>query len=321
MSRRAARIAACLCLALALLAVPACANAADPFYGIFTTDLDQPPSWQDAALAAQAATGVGTLREHVYWDRIERSPGAFDFSGLDALVDRAGARGLSLLPILTGTPQFYSTRPVGLQNDGWPPTDPSTIFRYSYELAHRYGSLGTYWGCVLPGLFCKRPYRPISAWEVWNEPDYLAWWRTGVSASAYTRLLQWAYLGLKLGDVNGEVVIGGLSLAALLPNGFLEQVYDNGGALFFDTLALHPYAANVGTVLTNIRRARQIADAHQLRRQHHVLQRSEAGQQLEGLEHEAHAASARCGARIFVQRVVHVPGSASKIEKRTVRQS
>jgi len=260
MRTSAARIAAVCCIALGLLAAPA-AHAADPFFGLFTTELDSAPAQMDAELNAQAATGVGLLREHVYWDRIERTPGTFDFTGLDALVERATARGLTLMPILTATPQFHSTRPLGLYNDGWPPRDPSTMLRFTYQLAKRYGTLGTFWGCVAPGLPCRRPYRPITAWQVWNEPDLPAWWRTGVDPVAYTKLLQNAFIGLKLGDLQAEVVLGGLSLRALLPGGFLEQIYDQGAAPYFDTLALHPYAANVGTVVAHIQRARTIAVA------------------------------------------------------------
>lgn len=133
--------------------------------------------------------------------------------------------------------------------------------RFTYELTRRYGSLGTFWGCVAPAVACQQPYRPICAWQVLNEPDFPSWWRTGPDADGYARLLLHASLGLRLGDPLTEVVVGGLSLRALVPGGYLEQLYDRGAALSFDTLALHPYAANVGTVVALVRRARQIADA------------------------------------------------------------
>jgi len=260
MGMSSARIAA-LCGVVLGLCIAAPAQAADRFHGIFTTNLNTPPAQVDAELDRQAATGAGVLREHVYWDQVERKPGAFDFSTVDALVARASARGLTLLPIITSTPQFYSTRPAGLHNDGWPPRDASSVFRFSLELARRYGALGTFWRCLAPGLHCQRPYRPIAAWQVWNEPDLPGWWRTGVDPAGYLRLLQWSYLGLKAGDPTTEVVLGGLSLRALLPGGYLEQLYDLGAALFFDTLAIHPYAVNVATVVAHIRRTRQIAAA------------------------------------------------------------
>ncbi|HEY1537823.1 MAG TPA: hypothetical protein VGF63_00390 [Solirubrobacteraceae bacterium] len=58
------------------------------------------------------------------------------------------------------------------------------------------------------------------------------------------------------------MVLGGLSLNALLPGGYLQQLYTLGAAPFFDTLAIHPYAANVATVSAHIQATRQIAAAN-----------------------------------------------------------
>lgn len=260
--RARAACAAAACWVVLSLSAASAACAADPFFGMFTTDLNAPSAQLRPLVAAQAATGVGLLREHIYWDQIERAPGVFDFTRLDALIGAAAERGLTVLPVLTSTPQFYSTRPLGLQNDGWPPSDPASIFDFAYQLTHRYGAAGTFWGCLVPGLFCRRPYLPVTAWQVWNEPDLPAWWRTGVDPAAYVRVLQYAYLGLKAGDPTAEVVLGGLSLNALLPGGYLQQLYTLGAARFFDTLAIHPYAANVATVVAHIQTTRQIATAN-----------------------------------------------------------
>lgn len=111
-------------------------------------------------------------------------------------------------------------------------------------------------------MLCRRPYRPLRAWQVWNEPDYPGWWRTGVDPVAYGNLLRYAYLGFKLGDPASEVVLGGLSWPAVLPGGYLDRLYAAGAAPFFDTLALHPYAVSVGAVVSLLRRARAVAAAH-----------------------------------------------------------
>lgn len=259
MGVRARGLAALGCV-LGLVAGTGTAHAGDPFHGTFTTGFSRPPAQLEADLAAQASTGAGTLREHVHWDRIERAPGVFDFAELDDLVSRAAARGMTLLPVLVSTPQFHSTRPAGLTTDGWPPRDPGTMTRFAFELSRRYGSLGTYWGCVLPGLWCKRPYRPIRAWQVWNEPDQGAWWRTGRDPAAYHRLLVSASLGLRLGDPATEVVLAGLSLKGIY-DGYLDELYDLGAALWFDTLALHPYSGTVSGAVGTVRHARAIATA------------------------------------------------------------
>lgn len=257
---RAGTIAALCSLAVAL-SLATSARAADPFYGIFAPDMSNPPAKLAADMDAYARTGAGTLREHLFWDRIERAPGVFDFTDSDALIAAAGQRGMTILPVLVNTPAFYSTRPAGVTTDGWPPRDAPMITRFSQELARRYGRSGTYWGCLLPGWPCRRPYRPITAWEVWNEPDLTPWWRTGVDARKYTALLANAYNGLKAGDASAEVVLGGLSGGAFDAGGYLEKLYDGGAAAYFDTLGMHPYGGTVGSVVGLIRKARAIAVA------------------------------------------------------------
>ena len=109
MRKRAALVAAIAAIAIALNAV-ASAQAADPFFGMFTTNLDRPIVELESDLDAQAATGVGLLREHLYWDRIERSPGSFDFNGMSALVERAAARGMTILLRPPLASRRYGTR-------------------------------------------------------------------------------------------------------------------------------------------------------------------------------------------------------------------
>lgn len=246
---------------LAGLSGASAAHAADQFQGLFADNMSHPPAQLAADLDRQAATGVGTIREHLHWDRIERAPGWFDFTDSDALISAAAARGMTVLPVLISTPQFYSTRPAGVFTGGWPPVNPASIRRLATELARRYGTRGTYWGCLLPGLLCKRPYTPIRAWQVWNEPDIQSWWQTGVDPAGYTALLREAYGGLKAGDPSAEVVLAGLTTCVVAPGAYLDQLYDRGAAAYFDTLAIHPYAVNVGSVVNLIRSARAIAAA------------------------------------------------------------
>jgi hypothetical protein len=253
---------ALLCCTAGSLAVAPVAPAADPFYGLFAPNMSHPPAQLAAEFNAQATAGVGTLREHLHWDRIERAPGIFDFTDSDALITAAAQRGMTVLPVLIDTPSFYSTRPAGVTTGGWPPRDPASIKRFATELARRYGTRGTYWGCLLPGLLCRRPYTPIRAWQVWNEPDIPSWWQTGVDARAYTALLRQGYEGLKAGDGSAEVVLAGLTTRVVAPGAFLDQLYDGGAAAYFDSLAIHPYAVNVGGVVNYVRSARAIAAAH-----------------------------------------------------------
>jgi hypothetical protein len=257
---RIALAATACCLAVTLSSAPG-ASAADPFFGLFGSNMSSPPGQLAADLDAQAATGAGTVRELLFWDRIERAPGVFDFRDTDDLITAATARGMTVLPVLVGTPSFHSTRPAAQRGGVWPPREPASIARFARELTRRYGRRGTFWRCPPLRLLCRRPYRPITAWQVWNEPDITSWWRTGVSPGAYAALLAEAHRGLKAGDPSAEVVLGGLTIRAVTRGGYLERLYDLGAARHFDTVALHPYAANVSGVVGVLRRARAIAVA------------------------------------------------------------
>ena len=247
---------------VSLLLCAAPAHAGDPFFGLFASNMSRPADQLAAEMNAHAATGVGVVREHLHWDRIERAPGWFDWRDSDALFSAAAQRGMTVLPVIVDTPQFYSTRPEGVTTSGWPPSNPAYIKRFMTELARRYGARGTYWGCLLPGLLCRRPYTPVRAWQIWNEPDLLAWWRTGPDPVAYTALLRQAYEGLKAGDSGAEVVLGGLTVRVVVRGGYLDQLYDAGAAPWFDTLAVHPYAGSAGGVVYHLGTIRQIAIDH-----------------------------------------------------------
>jgi hypothetical protein len=254
---RAGTFATLCCVLLAWACAPS-ASAADPYHGVFATDMSNPAATLAADMNAYARTGAGTLREHLFWDRIERWPGVFDWSDTDAMVAAAQSRGMTILPVLVSTPAFYSTRPAGSTGDGWPPRDPAMITRFAQELTKRYGTNGTYWGCLLPGLLCRRPYKPILAYQVWNEPDIIQWWRTGVNPAQYNALLAAAYRGLKAGDPKAEVVIAGLTIRVGDAGGYLEQLYNLGAAPYFDTMALHAYGGNISGVTGVIRKVRNI---------------------------------------------------------------
>lgn len=156
---------------------------------------------------------------HVFWSLIERSytragtAGEFDWSGLDQIVGDAAQRGLRILPVVFNTPPFY--KPPDVRTDvEYPPVDPGKFGYFMRQLANRYGPYGSCW-CVAPQPLCTRPYLPITAWQIWNEPDQAHWWKGSrdPDPAEYLALLKEAYTNLKLADPNAEVVMAGLAPA------------------------------------------------------------------------------------------------------------
>jgi hypothetical protein len=86
----------------------------------------------------------------------------------------------------------------------------------------------------------------VHSYEVWNEPNQSGAWTPKPDAAAYTLLLKAAYPAIKAADPQSTVMTGGTGPAPndgtqIAPLDFLNAVYANGGAGFFDAVAHHPY--------------------------------------------------------------------------------
>ena len=87
----------------------------------------------------------------------------------------------------------------------------------------------------------------VSAYEVWNEPNYYVFWQPTPDAAAYTALLKVAYTAIKAADPNAVVVAGGIAAApdcgtqTVDSVRFVTEMYEAGAAGYFDALSFHPY--------------------------------------------------------------------------------
>lgn len=264
----------CGLFALAASLPAGAAGATDPFFGtLFDDNPNLTREQRGLDMDHQAAAGLGTIRFHVFWSQIETAytnssaSGVFDWSALDKIVDDAAQRDLRILPVVFSTPEFYKPAgaPTGVQG---PPADPTHFGRFMAKLAQRYGPGGSFWCSGVPEV-CRTPYLPITSWQIWNEPNYPAWWKgsTDPDPNEYLDLLKQAYANLKLSDPSAEVVMAGLAPTHGTGSRrdystYLNGLYDAGAAPFFDTLAIHAYGPDVETAASVPRTIRQIADAH-----------------------------------------------------------
>ena len=125
-------------------------------------------------------TPVGSVRlwdNGVSWREIERSPGVFDWTRVDALVAKARANGASVLLVLGQTPTFHSTRPAARSTYGpgasAMPTKDAWV-RYVRQVATRNR---TVWGGA-------------ASLQVWNEGNVAGYWSG--SAQQLAQLTAWA---------------------------------------------------------------------------------------------------------------------------------
>ncbi len=181
-----------------------------------------------AVLNDASALGVGWIRLDLDWSDIQPTSAAtYDWSDFDRVVQAARARGLSLLPVLIGTPAW--ARPAGATNEMWAPADPAQFAAFAAAAARRYAPLG------------------IHTWEIWNEPNATAFWRPQPSAAAYMKLLSPTAAAIRAADPTAFIVSGGLAPEATgYVSGsslqFLAAMCALGANRLVDAIGYHPYS-------------------------------------------------------------------------------
>jgi hypothetical protein len=193
---------------------------------------------------------VGTLRIPVFWPQIEPRRGEFDFAELDRTVAAAAAAGVRVLPFVYGTPRWLAAEPA------LPPSTPSAQRAWTgflRVLVRRYGPGGDAWqGGALP--------LPVRAWQIWNEPNFLLFWRPRPSPAGYARLLGVSSRAIRGVDPGARIVAAGVAPveAGMLPWVFLRQLLAIPGVgRQIDMVAVHPYAIQLSDVAYQVRMARR----------------------------------------------------------------
>lgn len=193
---------------------------------------------------------VGTLRVPVYWYRVQPQPGRYEFAELDATVGEAAERGIRVLPFVYGSPGWATG------NEARPPLSGEARVAWTLflrRLVHRYGPRGSFWKGRARRL-------PIRRWQIWNEPNFLLFWRPRPDPGAYARLLRVSARTIRAADPEATIVAAGVAPveAGITPWAFLRRMYRvRGVRRSFDVVALHPYAPHVRWVALEIRFVRE----------------------------------------------------------------
>jgi hypothetical protein len=197
----------------------------------------------DKAVAAWAADGVDVVRIFVQWDRVSPSPsakkrpaGAYDFSTIDAAVDRVRAAGMDPMLTLTGPGPVWATK------------DPSRRSRRYRPLPARYAEFAR----DAAEHFAGRVHRYI----LWNEPNLSFWLSPQYAAPAmYRNLVNAAAPAIRSVDPSATLLVGALAprsrpLSFLRRLGCVDARYHrirNGACRSFrpitaTALAYHPHS-------------------------------------------------------------------------------
>lgn len=265
-------LAAIVASAAALVAMwvvsPTAARAGTPappeFYGVAAAEDLTPDQFNRLA-----AANIGTVRFTLFWPSVDQGRG-YEWNHVDGFVIKASYAGVRLIPTLIGTPKHLSGNPLR------PPLDSASAREqwqsFVRAAVRRYGPNGDFWDDVYDctGSHChpNLPYRPLTVWQTWNEPNLGVFWQPSPSPSDYAELLRLTWDAVHSEDPGAEVLTGGImpggrgAKNSISQNDFIAQIYQAGGAAGFDGLDLHPYSRRPRGVRRLVRDARQLTRAY-----------------------------------------------------------
>jgi len=195
---------------------------------------------------------VQTLRIPIFWPQVEPQPGEYRFGQLDETIAQAAEAGVRVLPFVYGSPSWVRPDTALPPLGGLAPQRAWTGFLR--RLVQRYGPHGDIWqGRPLP--------LPVRRWQIWNEPNFVLFWRPRPAPLAYARLLHLSARAIRRADRGAAIVAAGVAPveAGITPWAFLRRMYRAPGVRRdFDVVALHPYAPRVAWVEDQIRFVRDV---------------------------------------------------------------
>jgi len=169
---------------------------------------------QPGELEMIAQAGFRWVRMDFHWDRIEKTPGVYDFSAYDRLLDSLDKVHLHALLILDyGNP---------LYDNGNSPANDETRAAFAK------------WAVASLGHFKNRGV----LWEVWNEPNGGSFWKPNPNADDYAKLALTVSKAMHEANPNEMVVGPALSGANL---GFVEVSAKAGVLPYWSGVTIHPY--------------------------------------------------------------------------------
>ncbi|MHB8894252.1 MAG: beta-galactosidase [Candidatus Geothermincolia bacterium] len=155
----------------------------------------KPAEQYEQVFAQMQDLGVRWVRWSTHWATIEPNPGAYDWSGLDAIVAGAAKHNMKLLVTLRAISLWGSVRvPVNTGRSGYhAASPPKDMGRYSA------------WVTAVTARYAGK----VGAWQIENEPNAKAFWDG--TTDEYVSLLTSGYAAAHRGDPNAVVLAAGLA--------------------------------------------------------------------------------------------------------------
>jgi len=250
--------------ALAMGIAGSAAGSGHPnFYGLYYSH--QGSEHKDFRSLSRA--NVKTVRWTMQWSNIEGSKGNYNWALPDKVIGGLSARGIRVLPVVFGSPDWVTkprTKPPTGSKEG-----RQAWKDFLTAAVNRYGSGGSFWAKYAVQHPAKAA-KPVTALQIWNEPNLPAYFHPRPSPSKYANLLRLAHDAIKSADSSTKVVIAGMpgnAVGGIDAPRFYKRLYKQKGASKdFDIAALHPYGPFLPDVRHWIKKTRKVMKKHGDRR-------------------------------------------------------
>jgi polysaccharide biosynthesis protein PslG len=168
--------------------------------------------------------GLDAVRVTLRWDRIEHTPGNYDWRRSDRLLRALDSHGLAPVVTLWGTPGWAN----GDAGPNVAPVEGAVFEQFATEAARR--------------------YRFVTRWVIWNEPNKAIWLKPASPETYVRKLLNPAYRGIKAVN-RADRVAGGVTAprggqGGISPVDFIRRMDAAGARL--DVYAHNPYPVYPG---------------------------------------------------------------------------
>jgi hypothetical protein len=224
-------------LSICGVSAPAATAATPPpdFFGVsapelYSMSLDGRFALRDAALTNIQAAGIDTVRTEIGWRDVEQTAPVngvhtYDWAAMYRHIAALAEHGQSLAPMIMTPPAWAQPAASAGACERRGGIDAAHVDDYAAfvaDVAKAFGRNGTYWQWAAT----NRPamaQRPITSYEIWNEPNWDSFWCPDIDPETYAAMLAKAADAIHAVDSRATVSLGGLVV--------LEQDQYNGSHL------------------------------------------------------------------------------------------